>query len=113
MINPFKSLESIIRKLSEKYNLPQPVIESIIKSEFEFVRKVMNRGDCESVRLMYLGTFKVTPGRRLLAVDLKMHDKDREVKADIDGPEELCVPDSGNREGGQSKSTDMLGMPLV
>lgn len=38
-------------------------IENIVESQFEFLRKTMERGDFSQVRMPYLGKFYVKPQR--------------------------------------------------
>lgn len=56
-------MEKVIKQLSEKYNLPEDVVEKIIRSEFGFVASTMSEGKYDSVRLHYLGVFGVKPNR--------------------------------------------------
>lgn len=55
--------ESLIKKLSAKYDLDEDVIERIIRSEFEFTARTMEAGEFQSVRLHHLGCFAVKPNR--------------------------------------------------
>lgn len=57
-------MESIIERLSVKYELPKVAIEAIVKSMFGFTADVMRRGDMENVMLLYLGKFCVKPGKK-------------------------------------------------
>ena len=59
-----KDHKKIHEELSEKFNLPVAVIEKICDSQFEFVKEVIAQGNDEPVRLQYLGTYLVKPGRR-------------------------------------------------
>ena len=55
--------KKIIEELSIKYNLPKPIIEKIISSQFKFTADIMASGNMQPVRHPYLGVFAVKPGR--------------------------------------------------
>ena len=55
--------KDLIEQLAEKYDLPDFVIESIVKSQFKFVQDKMEEGECAKVRLHHFGVFKVKPKR--------------------------------------------------
>tara|TARA_R110000824_G_scaffold65226_4_gene170054 strand:- start:14920 stop:15129 length:210 start_codon:yes stop_codon:yes gene_type:complete len=55
--------KDLILLLAEEYNLPEFVVESIVKSQFKFVRDKMEEGNCAKVRLHHFGVFKVKPKR--------------------------------------------------
>ena len=49
---------SIYTKLSNKYNIPYPIIEVICNSPFRFTNSVISDLDPKPVRFSYLGKFK-------------------------------------------------------
>lgn len=55
--------KDLVEQLAKKYNLPEFVVESIIKSEFKFVQDKIEEGNCDKVRLHHFGVFKVKPKR--------------------------------------------------
>tara|TARA_Y100001938_G_scaffold143552_1_gene216495 strand:- start:23448 stop:23651 length:204 start_codon:yes stop_codon:yes gene_type:complete len=55
--------KDLIEQLAEKYDLPDFVVESIVKSQFKFVQDKMEEGECAKVRLHHFGVFKVKPKR--------------------------------------------------
>ena len=55
--------KDLIEQLAEKYDLPDFVIESIVKSQFKFVQDKIEEGECAKVRLHHFGVFKVKPKR--------------------------------------------------
>ena len=55
--------KDLIEQLAEKYDLPDFVIDSIVKSQFKFVQDKMEEGECAKVRLHHFGVFKVKPKR--------------------------------------------------
>ena len=55
--------KDLIEQLAEKYDLPDFVVESIVKSQFKFVQDKMQEGECAKVRLHHFGVFKVKPKR--------------------------------------------------
>ena len=56
-------MEEIIKRLAEKYKLKPIVIETIIRSQFKTVVKVMKEGDLKNIRIEGLGIFAVKPHR--------------------------------------------------
>jgi len=58
-----KNQADIIEKLAKEYDLPEYVVESIVKSQFKFVQDKMEQGECAKVRLHHFGVFKVKPKR--------------------------------------------------
>ena len=56
-------MEKIIKTLAEKYNLSEFEIEHIVKTQFRFVKGVIEEGDFKSVRLKHLGLFTVKKNR--------------------------------------------------
>lgn len=59
-------LNKLIKEIAEKHNVPQALVEAIIKSQFKFVKQIIEKGECESIRLKYLGIFGVTKYREEL-----------------------------------------------
>tara|TARA_R110000787_G_scaffold69584_5_gene154764 strand:+ start:659 stop:871 length:213 start_codon:yes stop_codon:yes gene_type:complete len=53
----------ILDKLAKEYDLPEYVVESIVKSQFKFVQNKIEEGKCAKVRLHHFGVFKVKPKR--------------------------------------------------
>jgi hypothetical protein len=51
--------DKIYQLLSQQLNKPVDVIEKACRSQVEFIAKVIEKGDKESVRLKYLGIFGV------------------------------------------------------
>tara|TARA_R110000787_G_scaffold153516_4_gene267427 strand:+ start:3400 stop:3612 length:213 start_codon:yes stop_codon:yes gene_type:complete len=58
-----KHHSDLLEKLAKEHNLPEYVVESIVKSQFKFVQDKMEEGDCAKVRLHHFGVFKVKPKR--------------------------------------------------
>tara|TARA_Y100001968_G_C19379363_1_gene729438 strand:+ start:1314 stop:1511 length:198 start_codon:yes stop_codon:yes gene_type:complete len=56
-------MDRIIKKLAEEYNLPEQVIESIVRSQFKFVCDKMQDDECLKIRLHHFGVFKIKPKR--------------------------------------------------
>ena len=56
-------MDKLIKSLSKKYNLSEFKIELIIKSQFGLLKKIIESGDFESVRLKHLGMFTVKKNR--------------------------------------------------
>ena len=54
-------MKDIIKQLSKEYDLPDFVIESIVRSEFKFVKDCMETDECVKIRLHHFGVFKVKP----------------------------------------------------
>ena len=56
-------MKDIIKQLAKEYDLPPFVIESIVRSEFKFVKDCMETDECVKIRLHHFGVFKVKPKR--------------------------------------------------
>tara|TARA_R100000781_G_C4069404_1_gene123937 strand:+ start:246 stop:443 length:198 start_codon:yes stop_codon:yes gene_type:complete len=56
-------MDRVIKKLAEEYNLPEQVIESIVRSQFKFVCDKMQDDECLKIRLHHFGVFKIKPKR--------------------------------------------------
>lgn len=50
---------SIYTKLSNKYNIPYPIIEVICNSPFRFINRVITEFDSKPIRMTYLGKIKI------------------------------------------------------
>jgi len=57
------SKDLIIYKIANKYNLPLKKVKSIVEAQFDYVSKIMKKGDFETIRLPYFGKFSVNPKR--------------------------------------------------
>lgn len=57
-------MDDIVRQLSVKYNLPEEIVNKIIRSQFEFVKDTMEEGEFEAVHLHYFGKFGVKKGAK-------------------------------------------------
>jgi len=55
--------QQIINRLAEKHDLSSKKVRQAVMHQFRFVRKIMSKGDFESVRIRYLGKFHVNPKR--------------------------------------------------
>ena len=55
--------KEIILLLATKHNLPIKTVEKIVGHQFKYVKKIMEEGDFETIRLPYFGKFSVKPGR--------------------------------------------------
>jgi len=58
-----KNKEELIYHLANKYDLPLKKVKQIIEHQFEFVEKIMKKGNFDSIRLPYFGKFTVNPKR--------------------------------------------------
>tara|TARA_R100000781_G_scaffold106479_1_gene70526 strand:- start:236 stop:439 length:204 start_codon:yes stop_codon:yes gene_type:complete len=67
-------MEEIIKELAKKHDLPPFVVESIVKSEFKFVKDCMETDECVKIRLHHFGVFKVKP-KRLYVINGKSKKK--------------------------------------
>ena len=63
-------MEEIIKQLAKEYELPEPVIESIVRSQFKFVCDKMQDDECLRIRLHHFGVFKIKP-KRLYVINEK------------------------------------------
>lgn len=53
----------IAHEVANEMGLPTSVVMEMMKSQFRFTSSVMKRGEFESIRLPYFGTFKAKPRR--------------------------------------------------
>lgn len=60
----------IIKQLSNKHDIPEQEVEQAVYHQFKFVKKIMKKGEFESVRLRRFGKFHVNP-RRLKEINKK------------------------------------------
>lgn len=56
--------KKIIEQLSDKFRLPEHIIENIVKHPFKFQVDLMKSGNLKPFRHQYLGVFAVKPGRQ-------------------------------------------------
>jgi len=56
-------MDKIVKALAKKYNLTAFEVEQIVKSQFSFIKNVIEEGDFKSVRLKHLGLFTVKKNR--------------------------------------------------
>ena len=54
------TLNKFIKQLSDKYKLPEMVIELIVQSQFTFTREIIKKGELKNVRLPDLGIFAIS-----------------------------------------------------
>lgn len=67
-----KSLpQDIVGRLAKKYNLPDHIIEYIIRSEFAFVYHSIIKKEFKNVRLHYLGVFGIAEKRKQKIIERK------------------------------------------
>lgn len=55
--------EKIIQEIAKELGISPNLVLKIVKSQFEFVKVTMEKGEFETVRLPYLGKFHVKPYR--------------------------------------------------
>ena len=56
-------MDKIVKELAKKYKLTVFEVEQIVKSQFRFIKNVIEDGDFKSVRLKHLGLFTVKKNR--------------------------------------------------
>jgi len=56
-------VDKLIKKLAKKYKLSEFKTELIIKSQFGLLKKIIEEGNFESIRLKHLGMFTVKKNR--------------------------------------------------
>lgn len=54
-------MNDLVKEIADKLQLPESLVERVIRSQFEFVKECMEHQ--ENVHLHYLGKFAVKPGR--------------------------------------------------
>ena len=55
--------QRIINKLAKKHGISPDKAREAVMHQFRFVRRIMTKGEFESVRLRYFGQFHVNPKR--------------------------------------------------
>ena len=58
-----KVKEELIAKIAEEYGYDKAEVRSIVDSQYSFLRKTIEHGAFDSVRLPYFGRFHVNPYR--------------------------------------------------
>lgn len=56
-------MREIENNISEELGIRRPIVQAIIRSQFDFVRDVMEDGQFRAVHLPYFGKFCVKPNR--------------------------------------------------
>ena len=69
-----KYLLQIIKEISKETGIPIYKVELVVMSEFQFLRKTIQEGTFESIRLMHLGRFKVSKFQKKYGLDKKLRD---------------------------------------
>jgi len=68
--------QRIINKLAKKYDLAPDTVRRVVMHQFRFVRRIMTKGEFESIRLRYFGKFHVDP-KRLEKLQQRHHEKQK------------------------------------
>jgi nucleoid DNA-binding protein len=55
--------EKIIQEVAKELGISQSIAQKIVRSQFQYVRKTMEKGEFETVKLPYFGKFHVKPYR--------------------------------------------------
>lgn len=63
MLAKNKLKQEVIKEIQAELGGSMQEIESVVESQFEFIKQTMERGLFDSVRLPYFGRFKVNPYR--------------------------------------------------
>ena len=58
-----RNRREIIYFLANKYDLPLQEVESIVNSQFKFVKDIIGIGDFDTMRLPYFGKWSVNKNR--------------------------------------------------
>ena len=69
-----KNRREIIYFLANKYDMPLKEVDKIVNYQFKMVRKVMTKGDFETIRLPYFGKFTVDK-RRVMHLNKRYNKK--------------------------------------
>jgi nucleoid DNA-binding protein len=56
-------MESIIKEISLRLNIPRVDVERVINSQFKLIRDIISEGEFKSYRAINLGIFAVKPNR--------------------------------------------------
>lgn len=55
--------ERITQEIAKELGISPNLVQKIVKSQFEFVRKTMEKGEFETIRLAFFGKWMVKPYR--------------------------------------------------
>jgi len=73
----FIELDSIIKAIAEKHNIPVKLANSIIMHQFAVTRQTMMSDSFPTVKLKYFGKLFVSKGRRYYNSIIKQASKDK------------------------------------
>jgi hypothetical protein len=74
------NVKAIYAKIAKENDLDIHEVEAAARSQFAFVKKVMEEGKFEGVRLPFFGRFWVKPGRKEMMDLRKKLKNEREAK---------------------------------
>lgn len=77
------NLEKIYKEVAGELGISKEVIKSVADSQFSLVANTFRAKKLDAIRLQYLGTFKVKPGRlKFLSQEAQAHIKKNNNGAD-------------------------------
>jgi len=56
-------MEEVINQVAKKLGIDEEIVNKVVRSQFKFVKDVMESGEMNSVHLSYFGKFAVKPNR--------------------------------------------------
>lgn len=56
-------MERLIKQIASNLDIDEEVIEKVIRSQFKFVKDVIESGEMQSIHLPYFGKFAIKPNR--------------------------------------------------
>ena len=83
-------MDDILKKLSEKHDIPVYALKVIIESPFRLISDEMENTTLKNFSLPYLGKLVITPGKKNW-VQENILNKDEQDTGDISGLEELNI----------------------
>lgn len=78
-------MEDLIPIIADKLNLDEDLVEKVVRSQFKFVKDVIESGEMESIHLAYLGKFAIKPNRLDYLPDnfeKNIHKSGKEIRTD-------------------------------
>lgn len=56
-------MEDIVNKVAKQLNIDEEIVNKVVRSQFKFVKDVIESGEMQSIHLAYFGKFAIKPNR--------------------------------------------------
>lgn len=98
-------VDTVIRDLAKKYNLPVPIVENAVKFPFELTVEAMNNMNIDRpIYHLHMGRFVVKPNRLKYMQEGLSDDHPFKIKGDNTRLEESSVEGQGDGEDSSGES---------